>query len=96
VAGTTGTARPNDILEYSIRYTNTSSGLVSAIEIADATPSFTLFQSAACGALPGNITGCSITSQPALNGTGTVVWTLTGSLLSAGTGTVTYQVRLSP
>ena len=95
-AGTAGTALPNDILEYAITYTNTSAGTVSAIVITDATPSFTLHQSAACGALPGNITGCSVTSQPAVNGTGSVVWTLTGTLLSGGSGSVTYQVRVSP
>ncbi|NJD88158.1 MAG: DUF11 domain-containing protein, partial [Betaproteobacteria bacterium] len=95
-AGTTGTALPNDILEYTITYTNTSAGTVSAIVITDATPAFTLYQSAACGALPGNVTGCSVTTQPAVNGTGSVVWTLTGTLLSGGSGSVTYQVRLSP
>jgi uncharacterized repeat protein (TIGR01451 family) len=94
-AGTAGTALPNDVLEYAIAYTNTSAGTVSAIVITDATPSFTLYQSAACGALPGNITGCSVTSQPAVNGTGSVVWTLTGTLLSGGSGSVTYQVRVS-
>ncbi len=95
-AGTTGTALPNDILEYTITYTNTSAGTVSAIVITDATPAFTLYQSAACGALPGNVTGCSVTTQPAANGTGSVVWTLTGTLLSGGSGSVSYQVRLSP
>ena len=68
----------------------------SLIVITDATPAFTLYQSAACDALPGNVTGCSVTTQPAVNGTGSVVWTLTGTLLSGGSGSVTYQVRLSP
>jgi len=49
----------------------------------------------AFAALPGNITGCSVTAQPAVNGTGSVVWTLTGTLLSGGSGSVTYQVRVS-
>jgi uncharacterized repeat protein (TIGR01451 family) len=96
-SGTSNTARPNDILEYSITYTNTSSGLLSTIVITDATPAFTLYQSAACTTpAPGNITSCAVTAQPAFNGAGSVVWTLGGSLLSAGTGTVTYQVRVSP
>ncbi|MDH5264239.1 MAG: hypothetical protein OEX21_05755, partial [Betaproteobacteria bacterium] len=94
-AGTSGTALPNDVLEYAITYTNTSAGPVSAIVVTDATPAFTLYQSAACGALPASITGCSVTTQPAVNGTGSVVWTLTGTLLSGGSGTVTYQVRVS-
>jgi hypothetical protein len=46
--------------------------------------------------LPGNLTGCSVTSQPAVNGSGSIVWTLTGTLLSGGSGAVSYQVRVSP
>jgi uncharacterized repeat protein (TIGR01451 family) len=96
-AGTANTARPNDVLEYTITYTNTSSGVVSAIVITDATPAFTTFLSASCGApLPGNVSSCTVTSQPAVNGAGSVVWTLGGSLLSSGTGTVLYQVRVAP
>ncbi|MBL0140682.1 MAG: DUF11 domain-containing protein [Betaproteobacteria bacterium] len=94
-AGTSGTALPNDILEYTITYTNTSAGPVSAIVVTDATPSFTLYQSGACGALPASITGCGVTTQPAVNGTGSVIWTLTGTLLSGGSGSVSYQVRVS-
>jgi uncharacterized repeat protein (TIGR01451 family) len=96
-AATTGTARPDDILEYAITFTNTGAGPVSAIVVTDATPAFTLFQSAACpvAPLPANLTACSVTTQPAVNGTGSVVWTFTGSLLSAGSGSVTYQVRVS-
>jgi len=96
-AGTSNTARPNDVLEYSITYTNTASGVVSAVVITDATPAFTTFLTASCGSpLPANITACAVTSQPAVNGAGSVVWTLTGSLLSNGSGTVTYQVRVAP
>jgi len=96
-AGTANTAKPNDILEYTISFTNTSSGTVSAIVVTDATPAFTLYQSAQCGApLPANLTGCSVTSQPAVNGSGSIVWTLTGTLLSGGSGAVSYQVRVSP
>ena len=95
VAGATGTALPNDVLEYTITYTNSGSGPVSAIVVTDATPAFTLYLSAACGALPGNLTACSVTTQPAVNGTGSVVWTLAGSLLSSGSGSVSYQVRVS-
>jgi uncharacterized repeat protein (TIGR01451 family) len=95
-AGTSGTGRPNDILEYTIAYTNTGSGPLSSIVVTDATPSFTTYQSSACGALPGNITSCTVTTQPAVNATGSVVWTLGGSLLSGGTGTVVYTVRIIP
>jgi uncharacterized repeat protein (TIGR01451 family) len=96
-ASTSNTARPNDILEYTITFTNTGSGVVSAIVVTDATPAYTLYQSAQCGApLPANLTACSVTSQPAVNGSGSIVWTLTGSLLSGGSGAVSYQVRVAP
>jgi uncharacterized repeat protein (TIGR01451 family) len=94
---TLNTARPNDILEYTVTYLNTSGGTVNTIVITDATPSFTQYLSAACGGpLPANLTGCSVTTQPAVNGTGTVVWTFTGTLVASGTGTVSFQVRVQP
>jgi uncharacterized repeat protein (TIGR01451 family) len=96
--GTANTARPNDVLEYTVTYTNTSSsGTLSAIVVTDATPAFTTFESASCGApLPGNITSCTVTSQPAVGGAGSVVWALGGTLLSGGSGNVVYQVRVAP
>ena len=97
VAATSGSARPGDVLEYTIAYTNTSSGTVSAIVVTDATPSFTTYLSSACTTpLPASLTACTVTSAPAVGGTGSVVWTLTGTLLSNGTGSVSYQVRVSP
>jgi uncharacterized repeat protein (TIGR01451 family) len=96
-AGTANTARPGDILEYVITYTNPSGGALSAIVVTDATPAFTSFQAASCGApLPANITACAVTTQPALNASGSVVWTLTGSLVAGGNGTVLYTVRVAP
>jgi uncharacterized repeat protein (TIGR01451 family) len=96
-AGTSNTGRPNDVLEYTLTYTNSSNGPVSVIAITDATPAFTTYLAASCGTpLPGNITSCAVTTQPAVNGTGSVVWTLGGSLLSGGSGTVIYTVRIIP
>jgi uncharacterized repeat protein (TIGR01451 family) len=96
-AGTANTAKPGDILEYAITYTNPAGGALSSIVITDATPAFTTYQSGACGApLPASITACSVTTQPAVNGSGSVVWTLTGSLAAGGSGTVLYQVRVAP
>ncbi|QJR14862.1 DUF11 domain-containing protein [Usitatibacter palustris] len=93
--GTSGNARPNDVLEYTITYTNSGSGAVSTIVVTDATPSFTQYLAALCGTLPPGIT-CGVTSQPAVNGTGSIVWTLGGSLLSGGSGSVSYTVRVNP
>ena len=96
-AGTSNTARPGDVLEYSITFSNSGGGALSAIVITDATPAFTTFQSAACGApLPANITTCNVTTQPAVNASGSVVWTLGGSLVAGGSGTVLYTVRVAP
>ena len=95
--GTANTARPNDVLEYVITYTNTSSGTVSAIVVTDATPAFTSYVSGQCTTpLPANITACTVSSAPAVGASGSVVWTLTGSLLSSGSGSVSYQVRVAP
>jgi uncharacterized repeat protein (TIGR01451 family) len=96
-AGTSNTARPGDVLEYTVTYTNSGAGSLSAIVVNDATPAFTSFQAASCGApLPGNITACNVTTQPAVNGSGAVAWTMTGSLLPGGSGTVLYTVRVAP
>jgi uncharacterized repeat protein (TIGR01451 family) len=95
-SGTFNTARPNDVLEYTITYTNTSSGPLSSIVITDATPSFTTYLAGSCGALPGNITACNVTTSPGAGNAGSIVWTLTGSLLSNNTGTVVYTVRVAP
>jgi hypothetical protein len=84
------------VIEYTITYTNTSPGVLSAIVVTDATPAFTLYVSAACPAPPPNLTSCTVTSSPAVGATGSVVWTLGGTLLSNGSGNVSYQVRVAP
>jgi uncharacterized repeat protein (TIGR01451 family) len=96
-AGTANTARPNDTLEYTITYTNTAAGALTSIVITDSTPSFTTFLAASCGApLPASISACNVTASPGAGNAGSVVWTLTGSLLSGGSGTVVYTVRVAP
>ncbi len=96
-AGTANTARPNDVLEYIVTYINTGAGPLAAIVITDATPAYTTFESAACGApLPASLTSCTVSAQPAAGASGSVVWTLGGTLLSGGSGSVVYQVRVAP
>jgi hypothetical protein len=53
-----------------------------------------VFVSGACGTLGTGLTGCALTTQPAVNGTGAVKWTLTGSLAPGASGTVTYRVKV--
>ena len=96
-AGTNNTARPGDVLEYTITYSNSGGAPLSAVVITDPTPAFTSFQSAACGApLPANITSCAVTAQPAVNASGSIVWTLGGSLAAGASGTVLYSVQVAP
>jgi uncharacterized repeat protein (TIGR01451 family) len=97
IAGTSGSARPNDVLEYTITYTNASAGPVSAIVVTDVTPNFTTYLSSACTAPPpASITTCTVSSAPAVGGSGSVVWTLGGTLNASGAGSVSYQVRVNP
>ncbi len=85
-------ARPGDALVYTITYANPGAVPLSNIVIRDATPPWTVFDSASCSTLAAGITGCTLTQQPAAGGTGAVVWTLSGTLSSGGSGSVSYRV----
>jgi uncharacterized repeat protein (TIGR01451 family) len=89
------TATSGTVITYTITYTNDSSGALSSIVISDATPAYTTFQSASCGALPSGVTGCSVTSQPSAGGTGAVQWTLSGNMNSSQSGIVTFSVKVN-
>lgn len=93
--GTSNAARPGETLEYIVTYSNLGSEPLTNIVIADSTPAYTLFVSASCGApLPANLTACAVTTQPAAGAAGAIVWTLTGTLASTGSGTVVFTVVL--
>ena len=88
------TALPGANLTYTLTFTNDSSGAISNIVINDATPAYTVFVSAACGApLPASLTACSVTA-PAAGQTGNIQWTFTGTLNPSQTGTVTFVVKI--
>ena len=92
--GTNNTAKPGDILEYIVTYTNTANAPVSMIVVTDTTPVFTTFVSAICNTpLPAALATCSITT-PTVGASGNVVWTLNGSLNAMQTGTVTFRVAV--
>jgi uncharacterized repeat protein (TIGR01451 family) len=92
VAGTSNTARPGDVLEYVIAYSNSSSTAVSMIVISDNTPAFTNFSVASCGVpLPAAITACAVTTQPVVGGAGNIQWTLTGALNAGQSGSVVFR-----
>ncbi|MDD0815803.1 hypothetical protein PSQ39_14290 [Curvibacter sp. HBC28] len=95
------TAMPGSFLEYRLSYANGSSGPVTGIQISDAVPAYTGFQSAGCGTLPQGLASCTVTDQPALGATGPLVWKLTDNsaapigLQSGGSGSVLFCVRLA-
>jgi uncharacterized repeat protein (TIGR01451 family) len=88
------TAKSGDTLLYTINYSNSGSGTVSNIVVSDTTPYYTTFVSGACGSLPTGITACTISTQPSVGGTGSISWTLTGSLASSASGQVTFTVKI--
>ncbi len=89
------TAKPGDMLVYTINYVNSSSEPLSDVIINDVTPSYTLFVSANCGTLPANLTVCS-TTLPAVGGTGAIMFTFTGNLAPAAGSSVTFSVQVQP
>lgn len=88
-AATTG-----DVITYTVTYTNLGDAVLSALKVLDATPAYTVFSAAACGALPSGLTGCTVTAAPAAGASGRVEWTFVGSLTPGASGTVTFSVVL--
>jgi uncharacterized repeat protein (TIGR01451 family) len=86
------TARPGDVLTYTITYSNNGPAPISSIVIRDATPAFTVFQSASCATLGAGLTSCAVTSQPSPGAAGSIVWSLSGALAPGASGSVTYRV----
>ncbi len=86
-------ARPGDYLVYTISYENPGTGTLSNLVIRDATPAWTVFDSATCATAADGITGCAL-MQPAVGANGTVTWTLAGALAPGGRGSVSYRVRV--
>ncbi|HEX5360737.1 MAG TPA: hypothetical protein VFW49_06595 [Fluviicoccus sp.] len=78
VFGTANDAAPGSYLEYRIRYTNQSQGVVKDVVITDDTPAFTVYRSASCSSTPPSVT-CVVPSSgsgtaPAAGGTGNIRW----------------------
>jgi len=85
---------PGGTVNYTIGYGNpNASTSLQNIVIDDPVPTYTTFLGASCGPLPPAITSCTI-SAPAVGGTGTVTWTLGGTLNPGSSGTVTLSVRV--
>jgi uncharacterized repeat protein (TIGR01451 family) len=88
------TAAPGDVITYTITYTNLGLEPLSAIVIQDATPAHAVFDAAGCVSLGAGLTGCNVTTSPAVGGTGSVAWSLAGSLAPGESGAITFRVRV--
>ena len=86
-------AAPGEVITYTITYTNAGAENLTDLFIDDRTPAYTVFVSASAGTFPNDLTAVNIT-VPAVNASGTLRWTFTGSLTPGSSGTVTFLVKV--
>lgn len=86
-------AKPGDLLSYALVFCNASDTALSDLKIDSATPASTDFVAASCGTLPADMT-CIASAQPAPGGSGTIVWTLNGTLSPGASGVVNFKVSV--
>ncbi len=106
--GISNQARSGDTLEYRITYTNNGASPISGLSVADVTPNYTTFVSAADDATPTTLTSCQkqTPANPAptptvlcataqtMGGTGPVSLHFIGPVNPGATGTVLFQVKV--
>lgn len=88
---------PGDTLTYTLHYANPTPIAVPNLSILDTTPPHMTYvaASALCIApLPSGVTSCTISRQPADDGTGPIEWTLGGSLLPGAEGVVQFKAKV--
>jgi uncharacterized repeat protein (TIGR01451 family) len=91
------TPLPGGRINYTLTFTNQGSQAITSLRLSDASPAYTRFVSAAClPPLAAGLSLCTVTTSPAVGGTGAVEWTLTGSLLPSASGQVTFAVDVGP
>ncbi len=104
---TRNSAKPGEILEYCITFTNQAPEKIDDLVISGATPNYTTLVSAECptnqptttvttgcpDVLPAGM-GCTVT-KPVVGGTGSLRWQFTGPLRPRAEGAVTYQVKVN-
>ncbi|MCG3865785.1 MULTISPECIES: GEVED domain-containing protein [unclassified Photobacterium] len=95
-------AQPGDILEYKIFFINNGLGNINSITLFDVVPEYTKLDAPILCSFPEvnrptSLTGCNVTT---LNGDnivgyeGGVQWMLSGNLIPAESGYVTYRVKI--
>jgi uncharacterized repeat protein (TIGR01451 family) len=87
-------AKTGDLITYTITFANLSTDALTTLKITDATPAYTVFQSASCGTMPNAQLTCSVSAQPAAGASGRVEWSFGGTLGSGLTGQVVLVVKL--
>lgn len=88
------TAKPGEVLSYSIVYRNNGSQPLSNLEIFDHTPAFTVFLTSDCNTnLGGGLSSC-VSAAPAVNAAGEIHWDFTGELQAGASGSVEFQVTI--
>ena len=105
---TSNQAKPGEVLEYRITYTNTTPSPVTSFVVNDATPTYTTFVSAQADTTPAALGSCTkstpanaapaalvdcATAQTA-GGTGIVSWHFSGTLSGGTSGAVLYRVQV--
>lgn len=97
---TSNAALPGHVLEYEIKFLNTTTYPLANFSVQDATPSYTVFVSASCpSVLPSGLISCVVPSHatataPSINSSGIIRWNFTGALQAGASGAVTYQVKV--
>ena len=88
-------ALPGDVLTYTITYAHNSSGPLGNVVISDSTPAFKTYMGASAGCpLLVARTSCTVTTEPANGSTGSISWSITGTVGAGVTATVQFQVRV--
>jgi uncharacterized repeat protein (TIGR01451 family) len=88
-------ALPNEVITYTITYTNTSHVGIANITINDAVPAHALYVggSAGCPTLATRTT-CTVPTEPANNALGQIKWLVSGNLAPGASNAIQYQVRV--
>lgn len=99
---TANQAGPGNFLEYQISFANATAAPLTSIQIQDAVPVYTLYQSAQCTIVPAGIASCTVSQVPAVGASsGSIVWVLANSLSapiglpSGGAGAVRFCVKVT-
>lgn len=93
---TANTAKPGDVLEYRIIFTNVGNADISDPQIFDSIPKHTRAQTAiSCGGNVPTSLSCNVSTPDGTNNAGylgSIYWSFTGALASGASGTVSYRV----